>query len=217
MTHLLNTTENIIFDLDGTLWDPMEMSVKAWHTVLYGAAHIKDPITEEDIKGILGMQHNLVGEKLFPYLSKELQDQVMESCYSMEVQRIREFGATLYPGLEDTLKALYKKYDLYIVSNCQAGYIEAFYEFHGLGHYFKDFECSGNTGKSKAENIALIIKRNNLSNSVYIGDTLGDYIAAQANTVPFIFADYGFGEVPDAKFTIGKIGDLMMLKYLSSP
>ena len=34
MTNLLNRTENIIFDLDGTLWDPMEMSVKAWHAAL---------------------------------------------------------------------------------------------------------------------------------------------------------------------------------------
>lgn len=209
MTDLLNTTENIIFDLDGTLWDPMEMSVKAWHTVLNGATYIKDPITEEDIKGILGMQHNLVGEKLFPYLPKEQQDAVMENCYKAEVQRIKEFGATLYPGLEDTLRSLYHKYGLYIVSNCQAGYIEAFYEFHGLGHYFMDFECSGNTGKSKAENIAMLIERNNIKNSLYIGDTLGDYLAAEANAIPFIFADYGFGEVPNTQFTIGKIGDLM--------
>ena len=213
MTNLLNSTENIIFDLDGTLWDPMDMSVKAWHTVLNGATYIKDPITEEDIKGILGMQHNLVGEKLFPYLPKEQQDSVMESCYRAEVQRIKEFGALLYPFLEDTLKSLYQKYGLYIVSNCQAGYIEAFYGFHGLGHYFKDFECSGNTGKSKAENIALLIKRNNIKNSLYIGDTLGDYLAAQANAIPFIFADYGFGEVPNAQFTIGKIGDLNSMEY----
>lgn len=209
MTNLLNTTENIIFDLDGTLWDPMEMSVKAWHTVLNGETYIKEPITEEDIQGILGMQHNLVGKKLFPYLPKEQRDQVMESCYNMEVQRIKEFGAILYPALEETLKALYEKYNLYIVSNCQAGYIEAFYEFHGLNHYFKDFECSGNTGKSKAENIAMLIKRNNLENSIYIGDTLGDYLAAEANEIPFVFADYGFGKAPDAKFTIGSIEDLV--------
>lgn len=209
MTDLLNTTENIIFDLDGTLWDPMEMSVKAWHTALSGLSYIKDPISEEDIRGILGVQHNLVGQQLFPYLSREQQDQVMDGCYKMEVQRIKESGATLYPGLEDTLKSLYGRYGLYIVSNCQAGYIEAFYEFHGLGHYFKDFECSGNTGKSKAENIAMLIKRNNIKNSLYIGDTTGDYLAAEANAIPFIFADYGFGKVPEAQFTIGKIEDLV--------
>lgn len=213
MTNLLNRTENIIFDLDGTLWDPMEMSVKAWHAALADLNYIKYPISEEDIRGILGMQHNLVGEKLFPYLSKEQQDQVMDRCYEKEVQRIREFGATLYPALEDTLKSLYNKFGLYIVSNCQAGYIEAFYEFHGLGHYFKDFECSGNTGKSKAENIAMLIKRNNLGSSLYIGDTQGDYLAAEANSIPFIFADYGFGKVPDAQFTIGKIGDLNSIGY----
>ncbi|HLT51512.1 MAG TPA: HAD family hydrolase [Arenibacter sp.] len=208
MTNLLNSTENIIFDLDGTLWDPMGMSIKAWHTALEGATYIKNPISEEDIRGILGMQHNLVGQKLFPYLPKGQQEQVMDSCYKAEVQGIKEFGAILYPGLEDTLRSLNGKYGLYIVSNCQAGYIEAFYEFHSLGHYFKDFECSGNTGKSKADNIAMLMKRNNLGNSLYIGDTQGDYLAAEANAIPFIFAEYGFGTVPDARFTIKKIEDL---------
>lgn len=213
MVQIPNTTENIIFDLDGTLWDPMEMSVSAWHAALADLSYIKDPISEDDIRGILGMQHNLVGGKLFPYLPKEQQDLVMDRCYEKEVHWIKVFGAALYPNLEDTLKSLYGKYGLYIVSNCQAGYIEAFYEFHGLGHYFRDFECSGNTGKSKAENIAMLIKRNDLGNSIYIGDTMGDYMAAKANGIPFIFADYGFGEVPDAEFTLEKIEDLISRKY----
>jgi len=110
--------------------------------------------------------------------------------------------------LEATLKILGNKYNLFIVSNCQAGYIEAFYEYHGLGGYFKDFECSGNTGKSKTENVKMVIERNNLDKPIYIGDTLGDYTAAEGNRIPFIFAQYGFGAVPNAQFTINKIEDL---------
>jgi len=205
---LRDNIENIIFDLDGTLWDPMPMSIKAWHTALNGFDCIKNPISKEDIQGILGMQHDLVGKKLFPYLSKEQQDEVMNSCYVQEVNDIKEFGGVLYHGLEEILKILGSKYNLYIVSNCQAGYIEAFYEYHGLGAYFKDFECSGNTGMSKTENVRMVIERNTLSKPVYIGDTLGDYTAAEGNQIPFVFAKYGFGDVPNQEHNINKITDL---------
>lgn len=208
LSELSRHIENIIFDLDGTLWDPMPMSIKAWHTALNGFDCIRNPISEEDIQGILGMQHDLVGKKLFPYLSKEQQDEVMNCCYVQEVNDIKESGGVLYHGLEETLKLLGSKYDLYIVSNCQAGYIEAFYAYHGLGGYFKDFECSGNTGLSKTENVKMVIERNTLSKPIYIGDTLGDYTAAEGNQIPFIFAQYGFGDVPKAKYTINKIGAL---------
>ena len=42
---------------------------------------------------------------------------------------------------------------LYIVSNYQSGYIEAFLEHYSIEKYFKDYECSGNTGLSKEKNI----------------------------------------------------------------
>ncbi len=211
LSGLKENIENIIFDLDGTLWDPMPMSIKAWHTALNDFDWIKNPISQKDIQGILGMQHDLVGKKLFPYLSKEQQDKVMNSCYLQEVNDIKESGCVLYQGLEETLKILGSKYDLYIVSNCQAGYIEAFYEYHGLGAYFKDFECSGNTGESKTENVRLVIERNTLAKPIYIGDTLGDYTAATGNRIPFIYAQYGFGEVPQAEYIINRIEDLKAL------
>lgn len=205
------SVKNIIFDLDGTLWNPLEMSVKAWHRALGDNPLIRAPITEEEIKGILGMQHNLVGAKLFPYLTRLQQQEVMQSCYRAEVASIRECGAILYPQLEETLIYLVKNYQLFIVSNCQAGYIEAFYDFHGLESYFLDFECSGNTGKSKAENLRMLIRRNNLESSVYVGDTQGDCEAALANKLPFVFAEYGFGQVPKAQYLLKSISGLKKL------
>lgn len=208
MPNFSTTINNIIFDLDGTLWDPMEMSVKAWHKALNGFNCITDPIPKEAIQGIMGMQHDLVGKKLFPYLSAQEQHEVMNSCYKQEVMDIKASGAMLYPGLEDTLKQLGKKYNLFIVSNCQAGYIEAFYEYHGLASHFKDFECSGNTGMSKGQNIKMLIERNAVDRPVYVGDTQGDYTAAMENHIPFIFAEYGFGEVPNAPHAISNITKL---------
>ncbi len=90
-----------------------------------------------------------------------------------------EHGATLYDKLEDTLKVLSKKYKLFIVSNCQDGYIETFMKFYNLDKYFVDFECPGRTNLSKAENIKIVIERNNLKHPVYVGDTQMDCDAAK--------------------------------------
>ena len=49
---------------------------------------------------------------------------------------------------------------------------------------------------SKGQNIKLISQRNGLKAPVYIGDTIFDYEATQEADVPFIFAAYGFGELP---------------------
>ena len=46
-----------------------------------------------------------------------------------------------------------------------------FFTSHKLSKYFKDYENSGRTGLAKGKNIKLIIERNKLKNSVYVGDT----------------------------------------------
>ena len=55
---------------------------------------------------------------------------------------------------------------------------------------------------------------NNLSDPVYIGDTLGDFNACRKAGVPFIFAEYGFGQVdkPDYRITrpFDPYGDMQM-------
>lgn len=113
--------------------------------------------------------------------------------------------------VEDVLKKLSEKYKLYIVSNCQDGYIESFYEFHKLEKYFLDYENPGRTGLSKGENIKLIIQRNNLSEPIYVGDTEGDCKAAKYAGVPFVYAKYGFGQVNDYDESIDTFGDLVKL------
>lgn len=199
----------MIFDLDGTLWDSTERVVEAWAEVLKGYKEVKIEITKELLEGIFGTQHNLIGKKLFPDVDESLVDEMMHKCYTEENNLIRKNGGYLYDNLEEVLGKLSETIPLYIVSNCQEGYIEAFLEFHKLGKYFKDFECSGNTGMSKDKNIKLIMERNNLISPAYVGDTMGDYTAAKANNLPFIFAKYGFGTVETPDYIIDEFKDLI--------
>ncbi|HBG8137819.1 TPA: HAD family hydrolase, partial [Clostridioides difficile] len=122
---------------------------------------------------------------------------------------LSENGAKLFDDIENTLKLLSKKYKLFIVSNCQAGYIESFLKAHKLEQYFVDFECPGNTGLHKGENNKLIIERNKLKNPIYIGDTQGDANSAKFAGIPFIYAKYGFGNVDVYDYFIDSFKDLL--------
>ena len=69
---------------------------------------------------------------------------------------------------------------------------------------------------AKAENISLISEKYHLQSPVYVGDTMGDYQACRKAGVPFIFASYGFGDVPTPDAVIKSPLDLVSL-CLSDP
>lgn len=186
--------DGIIFDMDGTLWDSREGIVNSWNSV-YEKNGLDKRITIEELTGCMGLPMDLFAEKIFEGKKYEEVKDIFEQCFVSENEYLLKHGGILYPELENTLKELQKKYRLFIVSNCQKGYIEAFLEHHKLSQYFEDFECYGNNDLQKWDNIALVIERNKLKAPVYVGDIEKDKIAAKKAGADFIFAAYGFGEV----------------------
>ncbi|WP_307190270.1 HAD family hydrolase [Geomicrobium sp. JCM 19039] len=183
-----------MFDLDGTLWDSSETVLKTYNQAISAHPTLEQPITVEQLGSTMGLQAKEIGEKLFPQLDEQERMQLLGEVERKENEQLLLEGGRLYPQLEEVLAELSSSYALYIVSNCQEGYIEAFYAYHQLGKYFKDFENPGRTGLSKGENITLVMERNQLHSPVYVGDTVGDQKAAQLAGIPFIYAEYGFGE-----------------------
>ena len=186
----------IIFDVDGTLWDSSQSVANAWNIVFDRYKELNGKtVTAEQAKSFMGKTSEEIFSTLLPDLEEQKMLSIMIECGKEEEIEIAKNGGKLFKNLEKTLQALSQKYDLYIVSNCQAGYIEAFFEYHKLGHYFKDYENSGRTGKPKGENIKLIIQRNHISKCFYVGDTQGDYNATKIAHIPFVYAKYGFGTI----------------------
>ncbi|UIR30190.1 HAD family hydrolase [Priestia flexa] len=203
--------DSIIFDLDGTLWNSIGTVAIAWNEVIKKSNYVEREVTERAFEQTMGLPFQEIAQKLFPELDEQKQKQILAECCEVENAYLEKHGGNLYPQVEETLKELSKKYKLYIVSNCQTGYIEAFYNYHKLDAHFIDFENPGRTGLSKGENIKLIMKRNKLKSPVYVGDTQGDFQAAQYAGIPFVYASYGFGEVEAPDYTIGTFQELKEL------
>ena len=190
----------VIFDLDGTLWDATGCSSDIWNRVFDKYDEVTFCMTREISSGLMGMTMEEIGDCLFPELPVSKRRAITDEFGVEEVAYLRENGAVLYDGMPDTIKELSEKYDLYIVSNCQDGYVPAFLHAHDMEQFFKDIEMSGRTGMDKGRNIKLLMERNGINNALYVGDTAGDEKAARFAGIPFIWAKYGFGQadIPDA-------------------
>ena len=192
----MSKIDSIIFDLDGTLWSSAKAISEAWGLVLQKHENIeKKEVTEEELYSCMGLPMYDIAAKLFPSLAENIRNQLMDELCEFENGYLEKRGGVLYDGLEETLAQLQENYKLYIVSNCQDGYIEAFIKAHHMEKYFEDTECWGRTRAPKGVSNKILIERNNLNNPVYIGDTAGDAQSAKDAGIDFIYASYGFGEV----------------------
>lgn len=187
--------KGLIFDLDGTLWDATEQMLPPWNAVIQRYSN-RAPLTLAEIRSYMGKTVEEIAAAALPDFPEEKRVEILNLCCVRELSWLLKHPGKIYPGVRDTLAQLSKEYPLYIVSNCQDGYIQTFLETSGLKSFFTDFTCCGMTGKNKGENICIIMEQHHLEQAVYLGDTLGDYNACQQANVPFIHAAYGMGTVP---------------------
>lgn len=185
--------DGIIFDLDGTLWDATAVNKLAWDKAYEESGYGTSRVTDEEFQSCMGMLIPDIARKIHPELTEEEITAYVDRSIKLEHHMLRERGGILYDGFYDVLESLSKSRRLCVVSNCQAGYIEIFMKVHKAEKYFVDFECPGNTGLLKTDNIRLVAERNGLKNPVYVGDTSGDMNSAHGAGLPFIWAAYGFG------------------------
>lgn len=179
--------------MDGTLWDSASQVAAAWSRIT--VPKLGKQVTAQDMYRTMGKPMDQLAAAIFPGHALSELLPILEESYQVENDYLTEHGAVLYPDLIQTIQELSRTYPLYIVSNCQEGYIEAFLTYYQLGKYFEDYICFGANNKSKGENIALIMERNRIERGIYVGDIQADYEAAMAGGAEFIHAAYGFGTV----------------------
>lgn len=208
----MRKTDGIILDVDGTLWDSTPIVADAWTQAVHACGYPDYLVTDKLLKQLFGRTMAAIAQCMFPDEPKEKQLEVMDRCCEYEDRCLAENECRVwYPEVPETIRALSERLPVFIVSNCQSGYIELFLEKSGLGPYVTDIECFGNNGKSKGENIRLLADRNHLQSPIYVGDTQGDCDASDEAGVPFIYAEYGFGEADHMDGKITHFGELLEL------
>ena len=173
----------------------------------HGTPYTKDGLSRRfsvsEVRSCMGLTMEEIAEKYFFQTERTERDEIVRSCIAEQNALLPKEGGKLYPNIRETLKTLSARFGVYIVSNCECGYIETMLSFARLESFVDGFLCAGMTGKDKGENLRLLMAEHALKNCVYVGDTRMDEAACQKAEIPFIWASYGFGK-PDAPAAVIK-------------
>ena len=199
-------------DIDGTLWNTTGVVAKAWNKAIADCGFDAALVNASGLQKEFGKPMNVIADDLWPNLSQGQKDLLMKRCCVREQEALKENQEDIsFPAVRDTIKALAQKFRLYIVSNCQSGYIELTMEKNKIADFISDHECYGDTGMGKADNLRLLVRRNGIKAPVYIGDTQGDADACREAGVKFVWAGYGFGRVQEFAAKIDRFDQLLDL------
>ncbi len=201
--------DGLILDIDGTIWNTTGVVAEAWNKAIDNSDFICKKVTADDLKKEFGKTMDVIASDLWPELSKDDQNVLISACCQQEHIAIQNNTENItYPGVIETIRLLHGKIKIYIVSNCQDGYIQLTMAKNDITDCIEDFECFGRTGLGKAENIMSIVERNKLKTPLYVGDTQGDAEACIKAEVPFVWASYGFGNVDKYYAKISEFGKI---------
>ena len=201
----------IIFDVDGTLWDSRVPVAHSWNHSIEVYTGKPSTFSPEYLGQFFGKTMDVIVKVLLPDCSSEERLRVGDQIFAEENDWLAKEPGIVYPGVESTLEQLCKKMPLFIVSNCQNGYIEVMLETTGFGRFFSGHLCYGDTKEGKGKNLVTLCKRYGLHDAVYVGDTQGDADACAEAGIPMIYADYGLGEVKTPWKTIHSFPELLEL------
>ena len=118
--------DSIILDVDGTIWDTTPVVAKAWNKAIEALFPKVPRVTADILKGQFGKTMDVIGRNLFGDLSDSNQAILLKRCCVEEHLAIEQNEKDIaYEGVVETIRVLAANLPLFIVSNCQAGYINS--------------------------------------------------------------------------------------------
>lgn len=201
--------DGIIFDVDGTLWDSTYVVKDAWNKAIIDLGYDNPNITADRLKGLFGLPMDDIIKDIMPELDRQKRDEIAPYVFKYEHEFLEEKSGMLYDGIIEVIRELSKKIPVYIISNCQAGYVELFMRKTGVEDCITDHMCPADTGLLKAANIMKMVKEHDIKSPLYVGDTIMDERACKEAGCPFCFAQYGFGKAENPVLTISTPKELL--------
>lgn len=189
---------SVIFDLDGTITDSAPGII---NSVEYALQKMSVRYYNKD--------------ELYSFVGPPLHESFQKYCNCTEeesftaVATFREYFSekgmyenTLYPGMLQLLEDLFNKnVPLYIATSKPEFYCRQILHNFNIASFFKDIAGSSmdGSGTEKTEVIAALLKRNDVSEAVMVGDRLHDIQGARSNGLYALGVVYGYGSVDELK------------------
>ncbi len=202
--------KSIFFDLDGTLWDAINPLVDSYNDTMI-RHHYPYRFDYQKVKSCMGLTPEETGLLFFPDLEQQVGLDLFRLIVRAEITYLKEHPGIIYPNEKEVLGKLKEKYDLYVVSNADVGYIENYLDSCHMNDFFKGHLCAGDTNLAKWQNILYLKEKENIDDVIYVGDTNKDKVESHKAGVKFIHAAYGFGLIEDDPYKIDSLLELPKL------
>lgn len=204
-----NTTDSLLFDMDGTLWDATDSYAAVWNHC-FDSHNVDIHITGADLVPYMGKPIEMIVEGITRQRVDTVfnPDKFVEALGVAEDEMMPRLGGKLYPGVYDCLRELSQHYRLFMVSNCGLNGLHTFMQFTHTEQFFTGSVSYGERPVPKSDNMRYLIDTYKLRNAVYVGDTQGDCDQTHRAGLPFVFAQYGFGNCQDYDLAFDNFADL---------
>lgn len=203
--------KNILFDLDGTLIDSATGIEASFYFAYKKVYNTSCPQT---ITTFIGPPIDQVLTAVNGEANLEIINRFVDAFkqhYDIDGYK----KSKLYEDVELVLEVLLKnKFNLFIATNKRLKPTKLILDYLSIDKYFKDIYCPDILElqfKNKTDLIAYILKTNSLllTETIMIGDTKHDGLAADENKLDFALVEYGYGEYEKSKYKINDIKQLI--------
>jgi phosphoglycolate phosphatase len=200
----------IVFDLDGTLIDSTPGIARALGAAF---ASVGRSMPVSNLRAVIGPPIKVIAKRLDPSLT-DSDLAAIETVYRSEYDLSSWSETVLFDGVRETLQYLRaRRWRLYVVTNKPLIPTTRILDHFGLVTLFDSIVTRDSRTPAYATKAAMLAELLTLhalppANTIMMGDTAEDEEAAHSNQLEFVFASYGYGQIPGARLPLARFGDL---------
>jgi phosphoglycolate phosphatase len=196
-----DSIKNILFDLDGTLTDPLEGMTRCFH---YALERMSAPLpTRDELQLHIGPPLR----STFSQIMKTSDEALIERAVNLYRERLSEVGMfenEVYDGVPEMLASLRASAKrLFVATSKVQPYTERILKHFNLSDYFEGIYGSEMNGRfdNKADLIRHILASESLiaNETLMVGDRKYDITGAKKNRCFALGITYGYGSAEELK------------------